>query len=625
MREVFWLVWSRADTFVKARLTAALLLVTVASALTALGPVLLKRIVDRLAGAETEDAIPLGIWVGAYALIQWIGRAVGESRGLIFARAERRMSRRLSERLFAHILRLPLRFHLDRQTGAVTQSLTNGLQGYQAVLHTVAFSILPVAAELGATFVVLARLGKPAFLALFGGAIVCYAIVFSYAAYRTMKAARCASAAQVEAIATMTDSVLNYETVKHFAAETVVERKVGGALIRTEEEWVRFYRQYAANGLLVATIYTAFLATTILYATSQVQVGWISIGTFVLVNTYMLQILRPVEQLGYAVQSLSQGVAYLEKMLELFREEAEADGALLPESEQEVPWRSFGKAQVNMTPAPCPGESTTVTDFVPEKQGGDGPRAHPARPAELEFRNVSLSYRSDRAVLQGVSFRIPAGKTLGLVGTSGCGKSTVVRLLVRLLEPDSGEILLDGIPIQAMPLGVLRQCVAIVPQDTVLFNDTIGYNIEFGRPGSSLEDIQRAAQLAHLHDFILSLPEGYDTRVGERGVKLSGGEKQRVSIARVAIKSPRLYVFDEATSSLDSRSERDILRNLAEISRHSTTIVIAHRLSTVVHADEIAVLEGGIIVERGTHECLLSCGSRYAKLWEAQHPGPVAA
>jgi ATP-binding cassette subfamily B protein len=374
---------------------------------------------------------------------------------------------------------------------------------------------------------------------------------------------------------------LNYETVKYFTAESVVQDRVGRALIQTEDGWVGFYRRYAYNGLGIATIFAGFLAVTIIHAAYEVQGGRLSVGSFVLINTYMLQVVRPVEMLGYAMQSLSQGLAFLGKMFEILREK----------------------------PEPVAG-----VDSAP--LGGAG---------RLEFAAVGVSYRPDRVILRDVSFSVPAGKTLAVVGGSGAGKSTLVRLLVRLIEPDAGRILLDGRSIGELPLAQLRQAIAVVPQDTVLFNDTIGYNIAFGKAGSTRAEVEHAARLAHLHDFITSLPDGYDTKVGERGVKLSGGEKQRVSIARAAIKRPRIYVFDEATCSLDSNTEREILTNLREISRFSTTVVIAHRLSTVIHADEIVVLEAGTIVERGSHHGLLRQNGRYAALWQAQQQGTAAA
>jgi ABC-type transport system involved in Fe-S cluster assembly fused permease/ATPase subunit len=520
--------------------------------------------------------------IGLYVLSQWLARTVGEIRGLVYARAERRMSRMLGERFFAHVMQLPFRFHIERQTGALSQTLDNGLNGYQMVLHTLAFSILPVATELGTIVVVLLHLEEPTFLALFAGAAAAYGFVFAYAARRVVVAAQSASNAQVNASAVMTDSILNYETVKYFTAEAVVQDRVRRALGATEDGWVRFYQRYAYNGLGIATIFAGFLALTALYAAHEVQGGRMSVGSFVLVNTYMLQVVRPVEQLGYAVQMLSQGLAFLERMFGIFREE-------------------------------------------PESTAGSAVVASEAGAGRLEFEAVAVAYQSDRLVLRELSFLLPAGKTLGVVGGSGAGKSTIVRLLVRLIEPDAGRILLDGVSIAELPLADLRRSIAVVPQDPVLFNDTIGYNIGLGKPASSQVEIERAARLAHLHEFIVSLPRGYETPVGERGVKLSGGEKQRLSIARAVVKQPRIYVFDEATSSLDSNTEREILRNLREISRSSTSLVIAHRLSTVVHADEIVVLEGGTIVERGTHAELLRLKGKYFVLWEAQQQGTVAA
>jgi ATP-binding cassette subfamily B protein len=580
-RAAFALIWLHTDRFVKVRLLLAVSSLVLASVFTALGPLALKNVVDAIAGDGAGTNVSVTVLVILYVLTQWLARGTGELRALLYAYAERRMFRTLSENLFAHVMRLPLRFHLGRQTGAIGQTLQNGLQGYELILHHLVFTFLPVVAELATIVIVLARLDQPIFFAFYAGAALCYAIVFGCTVSKVMKTANAASATSIDASATMTDSILNYETVKYFTAERVVQEKVSRALVKTEREWVSFYRLYSMSGLAVATTYAAFLALTILYAVGQVQAGAMTIGGFVLVNTYMLQIIRPIEMLGYAVQGFSQGLAMLDSMLKLLQEKPESDEA----------------------------------DATISARG----------PGSLEFDSVSVAYRSDRTILNGVSLRIPAGKTLGIVGTSGAGKSTIVRLVTRLLEADSGRILLDGVPISQMPLTAVRQAIAVVPQDTVLFNDTIGYNIAFGKHGCTQQEIENAARVAHLHEFILSLPDGYETQVGERGVKLSGGEKQRVSIARAALKHPRIYVFDEATSSLDSKTEQQILQNLREISSAHTTLVIAHRLSTVVHADEIVVLEHGTIAERGTHSSLLEQNGRYAALWRAQHAASTFA
>ena len=487
------------------------------------------------------------------------------------------MFRTLSERLFGHVMRLPLRYHLERQTGAISQTLVNGLEGYQMIVHHLVFTFLPLLVELGTTSVILLGLKQPIYFVLFSGAVACYTVAFTIAAIRVAAAATQASTAHIDAAASMTDGVIALETVKFYAAEEIILQRVSQALIRTETEWIAFYRRYAMNGLVVSAIFGGFLLATVLVAARQVQAGQLTLGGFVLVNTYMLQLTRPVEMLGYAMQAFSQGTAMLTKMLELLRQ--------VPEPQQE--------------------SDSCLT----------------SGPGELHFQNVSFSYNSDRPILKHLTFTVLPGRTLGIVGVSGGGKSTIVRLLVRLLEPTNGRILLDGEPVSELSLEKLRQAIAVVPQDTVLFDDTLLFNIGFGKPGSTFEEIQAAARRAHLHEFIDRLPEGYATRVGERGVKLSGGERQRVAIARAALKNPRIYVYDEATSSLDSRTEQEILENLREISKFSTTFIIAHRLSTVVHADEIVVLDNGSIAERGSHAALLKEGGRYAELWRAQQEG----
>lgn len=592
-REVWSLTRCSVTPFVVRRLVLVLALVLCASILTPLGPVALKLIVDTFTGHPTLGGMSVGALIALYVLTQWLARTTGEIRGLVYARAERRMFRTVSERFFSHVMRLPLRFHMERQSGAINQTLENGIQGYQMILHHLVFTVLPVTAQLGTIIFILVRFHQHVFLAIFCAALACYAIAFSFFALRVTDSAKSASKAHINAMAVITDSLLNLEPIKCLAIEPVVQERVSDALADTENRWVGFYRRYARNGLGVAAIYATFLGTATVYAAHQVSVGQMTVGDFVLVNGYMLQVMAPVEALGYAVQAFSQGTAMLSKLVELLQEKPE--GYRVP---------AIGSAA---------------------ESGAEVRSIDAASPAEILFENVSVSYRNERTILKDVSFTLPAGRTLAIVGESGAGKSTIIRLLVRLLEADGGRIVMDGTPIREMPLETLRQTVGVVLQDTVLFNESIAYNIAVGRWGSNREEIIEAAKLAHLHEFISSLPEGYDTRVGERGVKLSGGEKQRVSIARAALKRPRVYVFDEATSSLDSHTEHDILRNLREIARFSTTIVIAHRLSTVVHADEIVVLDSGTIVERGKHLTLLSQSGRYSRLWEAQLRGPAAA
>jgi ATP-binding cassette subfamily B protein len=571
---LFALGWSQASAFVKLRLAVTLGLVGAGAVVTATGPLALKFVVDGLTHATGATGASLTVLLGLYVLSIWLARALSEVRAYVHARAERRMARTMSDQLFGHVLRLPLRYHFNRQTGALTGTLTQALQGYQMILNTLVMTLLPVVIEITTVALVLVSLQQTPYLALFLVAMVCYGSTFTWGAVRVMGAARSAAASQNRALGVMTDSLLNYEVLKYFAAEDTVRARFDDSLAQTESEWIRFHGLRARVGLLVATIFAAFLAIGLLYAVHEVQHGRMTVGTFVLIQTYIFRLVQPLETIGYAMQQLSQGVAYLEKLLEVLRE--------MPE---------------------------------PSSRHVQAPSVGPGR---LEFRGVSVAYRDDRPTLHDVNFEIPAGQTLGVVGASGAGKSTLVRVLTRLIEPDSGVILLDGVPTAELPLPVLRQAIAVVPQDTVLFNDSISFNIGFGKRNSTQAEIEEAARIAHLDELIARLPEGYATRVGERGVKLSGGEKQRISIARAAIKRPRIYVFDEATSSLDTRTERDILQNLRELSQHATTLVIAHRLSTVVHADEIVVLDEGTIVERGNHASLLARDGRYAALWRAQ-------
>jgi ABC-type transport system involved in Fe-S cluster assembly fused permease/ATPase subunit len=570
-----------ATPFVRLRLACLLVVVIAGAALSSLSPVALKFIVDGFAAHGADWPKSTLLLVSLYVLALWLARMANQVRQLAFAQVEQRVYRSLSERFFGHLMHLPLRFHLERSTGGIGQTLDNGLQGLRLILYHLVFTYIPVAVQLVTVLLVLVGLVTLPFLLFFFGALTCYVVAFAYSASAITDVARRASAAKVDATAAMTDGLLNYETVKYFTAEGLIQDRVSRALDRSESAWAGFYHRYAVNGMAMAIVFVAFLAGTVFYAMQEVQKGHMTVGDFVLLNTYMLQVVQPVEMMGYATQGVSQGVAMLEKLVHVFREQTEA--------------------------GPQAGK---------HEAGG---------PGFLEFQEVCLAYGAGRPVLNKVSFRVAAGHTLGIVGPSGSGKSTVVRLLMRLLEPESGRILLDDAPISGMGLQDLRRLIAVVPQDTVLFDDTVRYNIGFGRADASQDEIEEAARIAQLHELVMTLPNGYDTLVGERGVKLSGGERQRVSIARAVLKSPRIYVFDEATSSLDSGTEQEILRSLRSVSRLNTTLVIAHRLSTVVSADEIVVLEGGQIAEHGTHRLLLRRKGRYAALWLAQQNGAAAA
>ena len=568
-------LWTHLDAFARRRVLATIGLTLAGSALGPLGAVALKMMVDRLAGGASRPIIP---FIAAYVASQWITLTSAELRNLTHAAVERRVARRLSEAVFRRLLRLPLRFHLERRTGAISQALENGVQGLQIILQHLLLAVLPVVVQLATIAVVLLHFGETVCLALFIAALACCGVTFSYFSRRLHNLATGASHAQLGANASITDGILNYETIKLFAAEGATELRVNGLLTVVERQWMRFYRCYVRSGVMVASTYALFLSASLCYAAAQVSAGRMTLGNFVLVNTYLLQVLQPVEAIGFALQGLAQGLALLEGTRELMRHPEEAPSGT----------RRYSAC-------------------------GRG---------ALEFSHVSLAYRPGSAVLSDLSFRLANGRTVAIVGPSGSGKSTIVRLLLRLLEPDSGSILLDSVPIAQWSPSSLRESIAVVPQETVLFNDTIEYNIAIGRPGCSHEEIVSAARVAQLHEFISSLPEQYATCVGERGSRLSGGERQRLAIARAALKHASIYVFDEATSSLDGESERSILRNFRALSHASSSLIIAHRLSSVVDADEILVLDTGSVVERGTHDILLRLNGRYASLWRAfQAPG----
>lgn len=577
------LLWQESDTRLKSLILIALVLLLFSSAIAGFSPVLLKVIVDSLDPQAGADRVVLAVSLGvaAYALSQWLVRTIGELRTYVVGQADQRLYRRLSLRLYVHVMALPLRFHLDRKTGALSQTLMNGLLGYRMVLHHSVLTVLPVIVELAIMSAVLLTLGHPLFLTIIVATLVCYASAFYVGAIRLVGSSREVSNAQIEANALFTDSILNFETIKAFCAEPRIHERMARAFERTEGQWRKLYLRRATNGIVIGTIFAVSLGTSVFLASRAVQENRMTIGEFVLIHTYLLQIFRPMEMLGFAFREVMQGLSFIDKMTDLFQEQPEetigAEGGILPSG-----------------------------------------------PGELVFENISFSYQEDVPVLSDVTFRVPAGTTAALVGVSGSGKSSLIRLLVRFWEPNNGRILMDGVPIADIAISDLRQGIAIVPQDTVLFNETIRYNIALGCPDCSVEEVEWAARLASIHEFISSRPNGYETIVGERGLKLSGGEKQRIAIARAALKRPRVFVFDEATSSLDSKTEQQILKNFSAVSSGTTTLVIAHRLSTIVTADQIVVLNGGRIAERGNHADLLRQDGLYRELWQQQrNKGPT--
>jgi ABC-type transport system involved in Fe-S cluster assembly fused permease/ATPase subunit len=578
LRESLRLFWSAADAYIRRRLLFALGAVTTGALLAALTPVALKQVIDGLSDAGSRKPLaPLTLLV-LYVAGQYAWRCSTELRTMLHGHADQRLRRRIGHRLFDHLIRMPLRFHLERKAGAVGQTAEQGLRGYQLLLQHTIYTILPVAIELSVVAIVLLEVGHPRYLIVLGTSCVAYVFAFHQWAKVIGESSKRVSSTHINAHALLTDSLINAETVKYFDAEAPMSERYDGALEQSERAWHKFFTSYAVNGILVATVFASSLAISLILAAREVEGGSMTVGDFVLVNAYVVRLVQPLEQLGFAVRDVAQGLAFLGSMLALFRLQTEAH----------------------------------VERAAKNPQSTQG---------ELVFSNVSFGYRQERGILKDVSFKVCAGQTVAIVGASGSGKSSLIRLLFRLYEPDSGTILLDGTPIDQMRLTDVRRAIAVVPQDTVLFHDTIARNIGFGRFGADRFEIEEAARIANLHDFIVALPEGYETVVGERGLKLSGGERQRVAIARAALKRPRIFVFDEATSSLDSKTEHEILRNLLDLSCRSTTLVIAHRLSTIVHADEIVVLSRGEIVERGSHSQLLMFQGLYAALWHAQQNG----
>jgi len=591
------LLLDEASSHIRARLGAAMLLVIAGALLSAMAPLALKALVDALAapGAPAGLAPSTLALGGVYLLALCSGRLFAELRLLLTATAEQGLSARLGRRFFGHVLALPMAFHVGRQTGALVQSLRQATAGCQLLIVTLVNGVAPVLIEVVAVLVVLLHLQQPALVLSFAASAATYLSVCGIGALRLQARARAVSEASLGTHATLADSLINVEAIKCFNAECGSCAQFAAASGELEACWAQLHRQRARTGLAVTATFAVSMAASLAIAAHALGRGTLSIGGFVLVTVYLLQLVRPLEMLGAAARDVAQALEFVRPLLEVLRlpTEAAMQGAAPPPT----------AAVHRESPLPRTGASAALPE-----PGDTG----------LSLRGVHLAYAGGPPVLRGLDLEIAAGRTVAIVGASGSGKTSIVRLLLRLYAPQSGCILLGGSPIDALPVVELRAAIGLVPQDTVLFNASIAVNIGIGRPGAHRREIEEAARQAQLHDFIMSLPCGYDTQVGERGLKLSGGERQRVAIARAVLKRPRIYVFDEATSMLDSQTEAVILQDLKQVCQERTTLIVAHRLSTVQHADEIVVLDKGRVAERGSHAALCAAGGSYARLWHAQ-------
>ena len=575
-------LWPRDDMGARFRVVVAAIFLVCAKLALVWVPVVYSWGVDALVPKPGDPAavvaVPLALIVG-YGLLRVAASGFGEMRDAIFAAVQQRTVRRIALQTFQHLHRLSLRFHLDRQTGGLSRAIERGTVGIEQVLRLAVFNVLPTLFEVLLVVGILWYVFDWRFAAVTITAVGLYltfTLLFSNVRVRIR---RRMNATDSEAQSKAVDSLLNYETVKYFGNEAHEAR-------RFDEAWAHYERAAVRNQVTLnilnlgqAIIIAVGLAVVMLMAAWGVADGSMSVGKFVLVNTYLMQLYQPLNMLGFVYREIKQGLTDMEQLFRLLA--------------------------LNQEVADKPG-APALSAPASGRQG------------EVVFEDVRFGYQPEREILKGLTLRVPPGGRLAIVGPTGAGKSTISRLLFRFYDVTQGRTTIDGQDIRDITQDSLRAAIGVVPQDTVLFNDTIRYNIAYGRPGATQDQIEHAARLAQVHDFVMRLPDGYDTRVGERGLKLSGGEKQRVAIARTILKDPPILILDEATSALDTRTEQDIPAALRAVSSTRTTLTIAHRLSTVVDADEIIVLDQGRVVERGTHAELVALGGTYAHMWAMQ-------
>ncbi|HTI46326.1 MAG TPA: ABC transporter ATP-binding protein/permease [Casimicrobiaceae bacterium] len=556
------------------RVTLAVLCLVGAKGAQVAVPLVMKRIVDALDPRTAALYVPLALLV-VYGILRLSTTAFQELREFLFAKVTQRAVRKIALEVFRHLHALSLRFHLARQTGGLTRDVERGQRGISSLISYALFSILPTLVEITLVASILLVKYDWTFVTIAMVALTLYiAFTIGITEWRT-HFRRTMNELDSKANTRAIDSLINYETVKYFGNEEWEARRYDESMQRWEKAAVKSQTSLSALNVGQSAIIAVAVTLIMWRATVGVVNGTMTIGDLVLVNAFMLQLYVPLNFLGVIYREIKQALADMERLFGLIEEHAEIE---------------------------------------------DRPHAAPLalRGAQVRFANVNFHYEPNRRILHDVSFTIPAGHTVAVVGPSGSGKSTLARLLFRFYDVTSGSITIDGQDIREVTQSSLRAAIGIVPQDTVLFNDSIEYNIAYGRPDATHDDVVAAAKLAQIHDFIASTPAGYQTPVGERGLKLSGGEKQRVAIARAILKHPAILIFDEATSALDSKSEKLIQAELREIARDRTTLTIAHRLSTIADADEILVLDQGRIVERGSHAALLAANGMYARMWRLQ-------
>jgi ABC-type transport system involved in Fe-S cluster assembly fused permease/ATPase subunit len=569
LRRLFPYLWE-----FRGRVLLAVLFLVAAKVANITVPIVMKGIVDGLSGEKALLAVPVTLLL-AYALLRLSSTLFNELRDVVFVKVAQRAMRRVALEVFHHLHALSLRFHLERQTGGLTRDIERGTRGISTLLSFTVFSVLPTLLEIALVTGFLIYRFDVWFGVITVSALIAYvALTFSISEWRT-KHRRHMNEMDSKANTKAIDSLLNYETVKYFGNEAYEAKRYDGNLQSYERAVVTSETSLGLLNAVQACVIAVAVSLLMWRAADGIVNGGLTLGDLVMVNAMLIQLYIPLNFLGVMYREIKQAMVDMEKMFKLLGENREIE---------------------------------------------DPPGAKPleVRGGAVRFENVDFSYDGVRPILRNVSFEVPAGKKVAVVGSSGSGKSTLARLLFRFYDVGSGRITIDGQDIRDVRQSSVRAALGVVPQDTVLFNDTIYYNVGYGRPEASRAEIENAARVAHIADFIARLPAGWETTVGERGLKLSGGEKQRVSIARTMLKDPPILVFDEATSALDSRTEKSIQAELAEISKDRTTLVIAHRLSTIVDADEILVLDHGEIVERGRFRELLDADGRFAEMWRLQ-------